>query len=46
MLPLTYEPELITEYWMRRPVSVVGRVLQLLGVSVGPTDQSAMLARP
>ena len=31
VLPLTYDPELIADYWTRRPVSIVGRVLQLLG---------------
>lgn len=30
-LPLEYDPELIAEYWERRPVAVVTRILQLLG---------------
>jgi len=29
-LPLEYDPELIEEYWSRRPVAVVSRVFQLL----------------
>ena len=33
VLPLTYDPELIADYWMRRPVSIVGRVLQLMGAA-------------
>ena len=47
-LPLTYDPELIADYWMRRPVSIVGRVLQLLGAvlsehSAGLTSVHACL---
>ena len=30
-LPLTYDPEAIAAYWDRRPVSIITRVLQLLG---------------
>ena len=30
-LPLTYSPELIDEYWGRRPVAVTSRIFQLLG---------------
>lgn len=30
-LPLDYDPELIEQYWDRRPVAVVSRVIQLLG---------------
>jgi len=30
-LPLTYSPELIDEYWGRRPVAITSRILQLLG---------------
>lgn len=30
-LPLTYSPELIDEYWERRPVAVTSRIFQLLG---------------
>jgi aarF domain-containing kinase len=29
-LPLEYDPELISDYWGRRPVSVMTRILQLL----------------
>ena len=31
-LPLTYDPTTIAEYWSRRPVSVLTRIMQLLGV--------------
>lgn len=31
VLPLEYDPELIKDYWNRRPVSVISRVIQLLG---------------
>eukprot|EP01023_Acetabularia_acetabulum_P028063 TRINITY_DN26537_c0_g1_i1.p1 TRINITY_DN26537_c0_g1~~TRINITY_DN26537_c0_g1_i1.p1 ORF type:complete len:789 (-),score=150.48 TRINITY_DN26537_c0_g1_i1:420-2786(-) len=34
-LPLTYDPLTISDYWGRRPVSVVKRILQLLGISGG-----------
>lgn len=34
-LPLTYEPDLIAEYWSRRPVSVVRRMIQLLRIGGG-----------
>jgi aarF domain-containing kinase len=30
-LPLTYSPELIDEYWGRRPVAITSRIVQLLG---------------
>ena len=30
-LPQVYDPEAIADYWSIRPVSVVKRVLQLLG---------------
>ena len=30
-LPLVYDPDTIEEYWGRRPVAVVSRILQLLG---------------
>lgn len=30
-LPLTYNPEAIAAYWDRRPVSIITRMLQLLG---------------
>ena len=30
-LPLEYDPEQIEEYWGRRPVAVISRILQLLG---------------
>lgn len=30
-LPLEYDPELIADYWERRPVAVITRILQLLG---------------
>lgn len=30
-LPLVYDPEKIADYWGRRPVAVVSRILQLLG---------------
>ena len=30
-LPLTYSPELIEDYWGRRPVAVASRIAQLLG---------------
>lgn len=30
-LPLVYDPDLIEDYWGRRPVAVVTRILQLLG---------------
>ena len=30
-LPLTYSPELIEDYWGRRPVAVTSRIAQLLG---------------
>lgn len=30
-LPLTYDPEAIAAYWDRRPVSIITRILQLLG---------------
>lgn len=32
-LPLTYEPDAISEFWSIRPVSVVSRMLQLAGIS-------------
>ena len=35
-LPLTYSPELIDEYWGRRPVAVTSRIFQLLGTSSSP----------
>eukprot|EP01025_Chloroclados_australasicus_P040545 TRINITY_DN423_c0_g2_i11.p2 TRINITY_DN423_c0_g2~~TRINITY_DN423_c0_g2_i11.p2 ORF type:complete len:776 (+),score=103.02 TRINITY_DN423_c0_g2_i11:149-2329(+) len=35
VLPLTYSPESIGAYWGKRPVTVVKRVLQLLGISGG-----------
>lgn len=34
-LPLDYDPELIRNYWSRRPVSVVARIIQLLGKYLG-----------
>ncbi|CAG9463191.1 unnamed protein product [Pedinophyceae sp. YPF-701] len=34
-LPLVYDPEQISAYWRRRPVSVIKRILQLLGISGG-----------
>jgi len=34
-LPLEYDPDLIADYWGRRPVSLVSRVLQLLGITGG-----------
>ncbi|GAX72999.1 hypothetical protein CEUSTIGMA_g451.t1 [Chlamydomonas eustigma] len=34
-LPLTYDPEAIAAYWDRRPVSIVTRILQLLGIGGG-----------
>jgi aarF domain-containing kinase len=30
-LPLVYDPEKIADYWSRRPVALISRVLQLLG---------------
>lgn len=30
-LPLVYDPEKIADYWGRRPVALISRVLQLLG---------------
>jgi hypothetical protein len=30
-LPLDYQPDLIASYWSRRPVSVVTRIMQLIG---------------
>lgn len=35
-LPLTYSPELIEDYWGRRPVAVTSRIFQLLGTSLMP----------
>ena len=37
-LPLTYDPQMISEYWGRRPVSVITRLAQLAGVpsALGP----------
>ena len=32
-LPLTYSPELIEDYWGRRPVAVTSRIAQLLGIA-------------
>eukprot|EP00892_Ulva_mutabilis_P012715 jgi/Ulvmu1/9816/UM056_0057.1 len=32
-LPLTYDPEAISDYWSVRPTSVVSRMLQLMGIS-------------
>ncbi|KAK9804220.1 hypothetical protein WJX72_001850 [[Myrmecia] bisecta] len=34
-LPLHYDPTAISDYWSRRPVSVIRRFLQLLGISGG-----------
>eukprot|EP00238_Polyblepharides_amylifera_P011855 CAMPEP_0196587628 /NCGR_PEP_ID=MMETSP1081-20130531/58094_1 /TAXON_ID=36882 /ORGANISM="Pyramimonas amylifera, Strain CCMP720" /LENGTH=743 /DNA_ID=CAMNT_0041909867 /DNA_START=360 /DNA_END=2591 /DNA_ORIENTATION=+ len=34
-LPLAYDPELIDQYWSKRPGLVAQRALQLLGVSAG-----------
>ena len=34
-LPLEYDPEVIAEYWGRRPVALVSRVIQLLGIAGG-----------
>lgn len=34
-LPLDYDPDKISEYWERRPVALVSRVLQLLGIMSG-----------
>lgn len=34
-LPLEYEPETIADYWGRRPVAVVSRVVQLLSTFSG-----------
>jgi len=31
MLPLDYDPDIIADYWGRRPVATATRVLQLLG---------------
>lgn len=33
LLPLEYDPDLIAAYWSVRPVSVMKRILQLLGES-------------
>lgn len=30
-LPLVYDPEVIEQYWSRRPVAVIARITQLLG---------------
>lgn len=34
-LPLIYEPETISAYWGRRPVSIIKRVFQLMGIAGG-----------
>ena len=34
-LPLEYDPELIGEYWGRRPVAVFSRIVQLLSIAGG-----------
>lgn len=35
MLPLDYDPDIIADYWGRRPVAVATRVVQLLGIAGG-----------
>lgn len=35
MLPMDYDPDIIADYWGRRPVSVTGRCFQLLGIAGG-----------
>ncbi len=42
VLPLDYDPDLIADYWGRRPVSVAGRCLQLLGIAGGFLSGLAM----
>ena len=34
-LPLTYDPDAIAAYWSTRPVAMVKRVLQVLGIGAG-----------
>lgn len=34
-LPLAYDPDTIEDYWGRRPVAVVTRMLQLMGIAGG-----------
>ncbi len=41
-LPLTYSPELINEYWGRRPVAVTSRIFQLLGEHYSRTESSCL----
>ena len=38
-LPLTYSPELINDYWSRRPVAIMSRILQLLGKLSPPVSK-------
>lgn len=35
VLPLDYDPDIIADYWGRRPVAVAGRCMQLLGIAGG-----------
>ena len=35
VLPLDYDPDIIADYWGRRPVAVAMRVVQLLGIAGG-----------
>jgi hypothetical protein len=35
VLPLDYDPDIIADYWGRRPVAVATRVVQLLGIAGG-----------
>ncbi|KAL4452695.1 hypothetical protein ABPG75_008357 [Micractinium tetrahymenae] len=34
-LPLVYDPQMIADYWERRPVAVFARIMQLLSISSG-----------
>ncbi len=31
VLPLDYDPDIIADYWGRRPIAVTTRIFQLLG---------------
>ena len=43
-LPLDYDPQMISEYWGRRPVSVITRLAQLVGGHCISTARSTLLA--
>lgn len=44
-LPLDYDPQMIGEYWGRRPVSVLTRIAQLIGVVLCRYMGSSFLCR-